>query len=69
MPESGAGAYTTSELVDVHGMSAPEISRHLAVLRKAGLITARRRGRYVLHQLDLSKVARLGSDFIEGVLR
>ncbi|MFI6941161.1 DUF5937 family protein [Streptomyces sp. NPDC050418] len=63
------GAYTTSELVDVHGMSAPEISRHLAVLRKAGLITARRRGRYVLHQLDLSKVARLGSDFIEGVLR
>ncbi|SDK42234.1 DUF5937 family protein [Streptomyces indicus] len=63
------GAYTTSELVDVHGMSAPEISRHLAVLKKAGLITARRRGRYVLHQLDLSKVARLGSDFIEGVLR
>ncbi|WP_415948198.1 DUF5937 family protein [Streptomyces sp. KLOTTS4A1] len=62
-------AYTTSELVDVHGMSAPEISRHLAVLRKAGLITARRRGRYVLHQLDLSKVARLGSDFLEGVLR
>ncbi|MEU6662658.1 DUF5937 family protein [Streptomyces sp. NPDC046821] len=63
------GAYTTSELVDAHGMTAPEISRHLTVLKKAGLITARRRGRYVQHQLDLTAVARLGSDFIEGVLR
>ncbi|MFJ4694452.1 DUF5937 family protein [Streptomyces sp. NPDC088766] len=62
-------AYTTSELAQVHGMTAPEISRHLAVLKKAGLITTRRRGRYVLHQLDVTRVARLGSDFLEGVLR
>jgi DNA-binding transcriptional ArsR family regulator len=62
-------AYTTSELAQVHGMSAPEISRHLSVLKKAGLITTRRRGRYVLHQLDVTVVARLGSDFLEGILR
>ncbi|MGW7403489.1 DUF5937 family protein [Streptomyces sp. NPDC054833] len=62
-------AYTTSELAQVHGMTAPEISRHLSVLKKAGLITTRRRGRYVLHQLDVSVVARLGSDFLEGILR
>ena len=62
-------AYTTSELAQVHGMTAPEISRHLAVLKKAGLITTRRRGRYVLHQLDVTVVARLGSDFLEGILR
>ncbi|MFF5536864.1 DUF5937 family protein [Streptomyces cinerochromogenes] len=61
--------HTTSELADAHGMSAPEISRHLSVLKKAGLITDCRRGRYVQHQLDLPAVARLGSDFIEGVLR
>ncbi|WP_156727363.1 DUF5937 family protein [Streptomyces apocyni] len=61
--------HTTSELADALGMSAPEISRHLAVLKKAGLLTSQRRGRYVLHQLDLTTVARLGSDFIEGVLR
>ncbi|MEU0738563.1 DUF5937 family protein [Streptomyces sp. NPDC006134] len=61
--------YTTSELADAHGMSAPEISRHLGVLKKAGLITTRRRGRYAQHQLELSAVVRLGSDFIEGVLR
>jgi DNA-binding transcriptional ArsR family regulator len=62
-------AYTTSELVQAHGMTAPEISRHLSVLKKAGLITTRRRGRYVQHQLDIAVVARLGSDFLEGILR
>ncbi|MFE2292079.1 DUF5937 family protein [Streptomyces sp. NPDC059452] len=62
-------AYTTGELADAHGITAPEVSRHLSVLKKAGLITTRRRGRYVLHQLDLTVVARIGSDFLEGVLR
>ncbi|MFH8493533.1 DUF5937 family protein [Streptomyces coeruleorubidus] len=62
-------AYTTGELAQVHGMTAPEISRHLAVLKKAGLVTTRRRGRYVLHQLNVTAVARLGSEFLEGILR
>ncbi|GHI88975.1 DUF5937 family protein [Streptomyces xanthophaeus] len=61
--------YTTSELATVHGITAPEVSRHLAVLKKAGLMHTRRQGRYVQHQLDLSVVARLGSDLIEGLLR
>ncbi|MFI6644483.1 DUF5937 family protein [Streptomyces sp. NPDC050504] len=61
--------YTTGELAEAHGITAPEVSRHLAVLKRAGLITTKRRGRYVQHQLDLTLVARLGSDFIEGVLR
>ncbi|MFD9789723.1 DUF5937 family protein [Streptomyces sp. NPDC059070] len=63
------GAYTTSELADAYGISAPEVSRHLSVMKKAGLLTTQRRGRYVLHQLDVAVVARLGSDFLEGVLR
>ncbi|MGW2716406.1 DUF5937 family protein [Streptomyces sp. NPDC001492] len=62
-------AHTTSELAQTQGMTAPEISRHLSVLKKAGLITTRRRGRYVQHQLDIAVVARLGSDFLEGILR
>jgi len=61
--------WTTSELAQAHDMTAPEISRHLSVLKKAGLITTRRRGRYVQHQLDIAVVARLGSDFLEGILR
>ncbi|GHF37826.1 transcriptional regulator [Kitasatospora xanthocidica] len=62
-------AYSTNELADAYGITAPEVSRHLAVLKKAGLLITRRRGRYVLHQLDISVVARIGSDFLESVLR
>ncbi|MFI9079029.1 DUF5937 family protein [Streptomyces sioyaensis] len=63
------GPHTTGELANAFGITAPEVSRHIATLKKAGLIQTRRRGRYVLHQLDLQTVARLGSDFLEGVLR
>lgn len=63
------GPYATSELADAYGITAPEVSRHLSVLKKAGLLTTQRRGRYVLHELDFSVVARLGSDFLESVLR
>ncbi|MER6050452.1 metalloregulator ArsR/SmtB family transcription factor [Streptomyces sp. BHT-5-2] len=63
------GPHTTGELATAFGITSPEVSRHIAVLKKAGLLQTRRRGRYVLHQLDLQVVARLGSDFLEGVLR
>ncbi|GGX11848.1 DUF5937 family protein [Streptomyces noursei] len=63
------GPHTTGELATAFGITPPEVSRHIAVLKKAGLLQTRRRGRYVLHQLDLQVVARLGSDFLEGVLR
>ncbi|MEW2137667.1 DUF5937 family protein [Streptomyces sp. NPDC005409] len=61
--------YTTGELARVYGISAPEVSRHLAVLKRAGLTHTLREGRYVQHQLDLAVVARIGSDLIEGLLR
>ncbi|MEV6670909.1 DUF5937 family protein [Streptomyces sp. NPDC051162] len=61
--------HTTGELAGILGISAPEVSRHLGVLKKAGLITARRRGRYVNYQLDVLAVARLSGEFLEGILR
>ncbi|MFF1905143.1 DUF5937 family protein [Kitasatospora sp. NPDC058218] len=63
------GPHTTGELASAWQLSAPEVSRHLAVLRRAGLLTTRRRGRYMLYQLDLAGSARLGSDLLEAVLR
>ncbi|MFD0275387.1 DUF5937 family protein [Kitasatospora sp. NPDC127111] len=63
------GPHTTVELASAWQLSAPEVSRHLAVLRKAGLLTTHRRGRYMLYQLDLAGSARLGSDLLEAVLR
>lgn len=61
--------HTTSELAENYELSSPEVSRHLAVLKKAGLICSWRRGRYVQYQMDLKTVARLGSDFLGTVLR
>jgi DNA-binding transcriptional ArsR family regulator len=63
------GAHTTGELADAWQLTAPEVSRHLAVLKQAGLVTVSRRGRYVLYQLDLAVCARLGADFVEAILR
>ncbi|MFD9220280.1 DUF5937 family protein [Streptomyces sp. NPDC060064] len=61
--------YTTSELAKGFGITAPEVSRHLKALREAGMLTTQRHGRYVQHQLDVTVVARLGSDFLESILR
>jgi DNA-binding transcriptional ArsR family regulator len=63
------GSHTTGELASAFELTAPEVSRHLAVLRKAGLLTTQRRGRYVLYKLDTSTTAALGTDLIEAVLR
>ncbi|OJF16246.1 DUF5937 family protein [Couchioplanes caeruleus] len=63
------GPRTTGELAEAWQLSAPEVSRHLAVLKKAGLTVTTRRGRYVSHQLDLSATAALGVDLIAVLLR
>ncbi|MED7952785.1 DUF5937 family protein [Streptomyces sp. BE303] len=63
------GPHTTGELAAAWQLSAPEVSRHLAVLRKAGLLVTHRRGRYMLYRLDLAGSARLGTDLLEAVLR
>jgi DNA-binding transcriptional ArsR family regulator len=43
---------SVGEIVDNFAMSQPSISRHLAVLRSAGLVTARRDGQNVVYGLD-----------------
>lgn len=63
------GPHTTGELAHTWGLSMPEASRHLAVLRRAGLLTARRHGRYVRYSLDLPDLTSLGGDLLAAVLR
>jgi DNA-binding transcriptional ArsR family regulator len=60
---------TTAELADMWDLSAPEVSRHLAVLRRAQLLTATRRGRYVMHELRIEATATLGTDLLGALLR
>ncbi|MEV5978677.1 DUF5937 family protein [Streptomyces sp. NPDC052114] len=63
------GPHTTGELAHTWGLSLPEVSRHLAVLRRAGLLTARREGRYVRHTLNVADLTALGTDLLAAVLR
>jgi DNA-binding transcriptional ArsR family regulator len=63
------GSHTTGELAHAWELSPPEVSRHLAVLRRAGLLTARRQGRYVHYTVNLPDLAALGADLLAAVLR
>ncbi|MFI7679170.1 DUF5937 family protein [Actinophytocola sp. NPDC049390] len=63
------GPHTTGELAHAWELSPPEVSRHLAVLRRAGLLTSQRRGRYVRYTVSLPDLTTLGSDLLAAVLR
>ena len=68
----GQTALSTADLAARFGMSAPAISRHLAVLLQAGLVSAERQGRRVLYRLHrdalLDALARFASE-VDGPLR
>jgi len=65
-------ALSTAELAERFGMSAPAVSRHLAVLLRAGLVSGERQGQRVLYRLNrdalLGALARLASE-VDGPLR
>jgi DNA-binding transcriptional ArsR family regulator len=63
------GQQTTASLAETWNLTPPEVSRHLATLRDAGIVTSTRRGRYVLYELDQEAVARFGLDLLEALLR
>lgn len=47
------------ELADAFPVSRPAVSRHLRVLREAGLVTERREGRLRLYRADPAPLAEL----------
>lgn len=61
--------HTTGELALAWGLTPPEVSRHLALLRRAGLLTVERHGRFVHYAVDRSALSTLGSDLLAAVLR
>jgi DNA-binding transcriptional ArsR family regulator len=63
------GPHTTSELAHAWQLTPPEVSRHLAVLRRAGLLTTERHGRYVRYTVNLPDLTTLGADLLAAVLR
>ena len=49
---------TVTEVADCCGVHLSGISRHLSILRKAGVVTATRQGREVRYQLDCSHLSK-----------
>jgi DNA-binding transcriptional ArsR family regulator len=57
-------ARPVGELVKLLGLSQPGVSKHLRLLREAGLVQVRRDGQHRLYQLDPKPLAEL-DDWLE----
>jgi DNA-binding transcriptional ArsR family regulator len=53
------GEKSVSELVEALGMSQPAVSKHLRILREAGLVEARPRGQLRLYRLRPEPLAEI----------
>ncbi len=51
------GGRSVNDLAKHFSMSRPAVSKHLAILRDSGLVSARREGRRQIYELDASKLA------------
>jgi DNA-binding transcriptional ArsR family regulator len=51
-----AEAYTVTELVRTLGIPQPAVSKHLAVLRKVGLVRVTKRGQQRLYELNAEEL-------------
>lgn len=47
------GPKTAGEIAERFDISAPAISRHLAILREAELICARREGKFIIYEASM----------------
>lgn len=56
---SDAGEASVSELVAASGVSQPTVSKHLKVLREAGLVTVREMGQHRYYRLEASPLEQL----------
>jgi ArsR family transcriptional regulator len=56
-------ARSVSEIVDFFNLSQPTISRHLLMLKQAGLVRAKRQGQQVIYSLDEDGLRELGLGF------
>ena len=61
------GEMSAGEIVERFDISGPSISRHLAVLRGAELVSERRNGNRILYVLQEERLALAMSDFLSAV--
>jgi len=62
-----AGELAAGDIAARFDMAAPSVSRHLAILRAADLITERRDGNRILYRLEAEALALALNDFLSAV--
>lgn len=59
---------TVGEIAAKFDVSAPAISRHLAILRESELVVATRQGKYILYEINTEPIAEV-RDWLGAFLR
>jgi DNA-binding transcriptional ArsR family regulator len=60
---------TTTELATRTGLATPAVSRHLRVMREAGLISSHKEGRQAFHRLHPTTIDHLGIAILQAIIR
>jgi len=60
---------TTSELARRTHQTEPAVSRHLKLLREAGLVSSQRDGRQVFHRMHPAVITQLSQDALNALMR
>jgi len=67
LQELKAGELAAGQIAGFFEISGPSISRHLSILKHAGLITERRAGNRILYRLEPEELAGAVGDFLSAV--
>ena len=67
LQELKAGELSAGAIVSRFEISAPSISRHLAILKAADLVSERRQGNRILYRLEPERLALSLNDFLSNV--
>jgi DNA-binding transcriptional ArsR family regulator len=67
LQELKAGPLAAGEIVARFDISGPSISRHLAILKAAGLVSERREANRIIYRLEPEQLALSVGDFLSAV--
>lgn len=67
LQELKGGELAAGAIASRFEISGPSISRHLAILKAADLVTERREGNRILYRLQPERLAHCLADFLSGV--
>ncbi len=67
LQELKAGELPAGQIAAAFDISGPSISRHLAILEGAGLVSQRRQANRLLYRLEPDSLARVLGDFLSTI--